>query len=257
MTQLQKERLIDYVSSNYELLFGKVAYQIDVPSKDELWTQIAVELNAIGAIKDVPGWKRCYAALKSSTNRKIKNCTSEAPNGLNSLDYKIINPQSIPSNLLKTVNSTLIAPLSEQNQNRVTVTTDIKATGTYSTLLQRQHLVKLVGENYDALFGKLSNSSNGEFIKKKVWKLIADQVNTMGPKKDIPGWMRCFTSLKGSTKEKLTVIRQSKNRNSNVEDIELDTIQSEMLKMHPHDTHTKLLTNWASASTRPYQMRKY
>lgn len=87
VTQLQKERLVDYVASNYEILYGKQPYTTET-SKDELWNLMAVELNNIGAIKDVLGWKRCCASLKSSTTRKLK--TSEVPNELNSLQSKII-----------------------------------------------------------------------------------------------------------------------------------------------------------------------
>lgn len=233
VTPVQKSRLIDYVTSNVGVLFGREPYQVDKPTKDELCTLIAVELNGIGAVKDVAGWKRSYASLKSSANRKLKNCASEAVK-----ETKINSTrQLIPSNILRTLNSNSTAvqyqSRSDQGENPVFGTSDIKSAGIYSTLQQREKLINLISKNYDALFGKLSNSSNGDLIKKKVWKLIADELNLMGPKKDVKGWMRCFTGLKGSANEKLTAIRQNTNRKNNGKDVEmLDTIQSEMIKMH-------------------------
>lgn len=172
VNQLQKERLVDYVTCNYDTLYGKQPY-ITESSKDELWNFIAVELNKIGAIKDVLGWKRCYASLKSSTIRKVKTITSEVPNELNSLQSKIIEASNFSestgnSSVPQTKRSTLT---NDQDANQIPKQST--GTGTYSKSQQRQQLVKLVGENYDALYGKLSNSSNGDIIKKKVWKIIA------------------------------------------------------------------------------------
>lgn len=226
MTAVQKEKLIDYVTSNHGTLFGKGPSEVSERTKDEVWNMLAVELNEMGAVKDVRGWKRCYAGIKSSTNKKMKNSSSETSSRLNSYETKIITAnQSVPSKILKTVDLQSNVPQNDQNQ--VAKTSNIK-----STPLQRQRLAALVGENYDALFGRLSNSSNGGEIKNKVWKLIADQLNLIGPKKDSQGWMRCFTSLKASTKQKLSVIRQNKNRNGIGKKAELDEIQSEVFKMH-------------------------
>lgn len=105
VTAVQKERLVDYVTENYGILFGKEPYRIGEPTKDELWNALAVELNAIGSVKDLNGWKRCYTAMKSSTNKKLKNCANQTgAHGLNSYEVKIINAnQSILSNVLRTI----------------------------------------------------------------------------------------------------------------------------------------------------------
>lgn len=49
-------------------------------------------------------------------------------------------------------------------------------------------------------------------------------------------WMRCFTGLKASTKEKLAALRQSKNRKQNGENNNVDPVQLGIIEMHHPDT---------------------
>lgn len=226
VTSLQKEKLVDYITSNYGVLYGNDRSADSRATKDGLWNNITTELNKIGAQKDVAGWKRCYTSLKCSTNRKVKNSVDEISKNLNASEMKIIDAdQSNPRTVL-----------AARNERKVTQSSSgVITTGTYSTPQQREELVSLVSANFDALYGKLSNSANGAAIKKTVWKSIAIQLNAIGPKKDEQGWIRCFTGLKAATKEKLSVIRQNKNRNGQ-ENVELDGMQLEMHKMHHPDT---------------------
>lgn len=83
---------------------------------------------------------------------------------------------------------------------------------TYANDIQRKELVRLVGDNYNALYGRLSNSANGALIKKTVWQSVNKQLNVLGPKWDPKYWKRTFNGMKLSTKEKLKRIRLNENR---------------------------------------------
>lgn len=220
MTTTQKEKLVEFVTSNHGVLFGREPCET---TKEDLWNLIATELNEMGSVKDVPGWKRCYASLKCSVMRKAKDCTD----GLCATELKVFNSSQTKPRQCKKGDI-------KSNQSASVTNSGSINSGTNSTVSQREQLVKLVSENYDALFGKLSNSANGASIKNIVWKSIAIQLNSVGPQKDVDGWIRCFNTLKGATKQKLTSIRQNKNRNG-TQNIELDGIHSEVHKMYSLD----------------------
>lgn len=104
--------------------------------------------------------------------------------------------------------------------------------GSYANLSQKQKLVELVADNYSALFGRISTQLNAGLLKNKLWILITRQLNKMGPTKNVKGWTDCFAALKGKTKEKLTLIRQHKNRtkgripaNANLNEIDAKIIK--------------------------------
>lgn len=109
--------------------------------------------------------------------------------------------------------------------------------GTYATPLQREKLVQLVQEYFDALYGKLSNSSNGDIIKYKVWKIISSEVDAIGPKKNVIGWKRCFNTVKAATKEKLKKIRQYDNHNNQNKKltVSLNPMDLKIIKMYSKD----------------------
>lgn len=94
---------------------------------------------------------------------------------------------------------------------KATVTTlsqhHVKQDRSHATDAQKDKLVQLVEENYSALFGRISNTVNADLLKAKLWQQIMLNLNSIGPKKTVPSWKRCLSSIKDITKKKLTVAR--------------------------------------------------
>lgn len=57
----QKEFLVEFMSSNYDFLFGKFANSCGKNSKDDKWDTLTLKLNELGPpTKDLSSWKKVY-----------------------------------------------------------------------------------------------------------------------------------------------------------------------------------------------------
>lgn len=70
-----------------------------------------------------------------------------------------------------------------QNSDENILTQSQKTDRSHATEAQKDNLVQLIGENYSALFGRISNKINADVLKAKLWNQIKLNLNSTGPKK--------------------------------------------------------------------------
>ncbi|KAJ6639277.1 hypothetical protein Bhyg_12020 [Pseudolycoriella hygida] len=110
----------------------------------------------------------------------------------------------------------------------------------YTNPEQQKRLLILVQQNYSALYGRIANRLHADVLKSKIWKLITDQLNELGPPKTAESWKLCLAALKDKAKKKLTTTRQRKNRNMSQNDVELNDLDNKIVKIFNIETSTSL-----------------
>lgn len=260
LTSSQKNELIQLVGDNYNVLFDRKMSNV---VKRNHWMVFSLKLNAMGPMKTVDGWKRCFTTLKAATKakylaglplsdieRKIwRMCQMDKLDVSREQSKKARKPiKKVVRQLKEGMSSNSIAaPIESQVDlgNSSTQIDNAEEMGTYATESQKRRLVRVVRDNYSALFGRVSTHLGAETLKEKIWTLLSCQLNCLGPKKEVKGWQNCFNYLKSKTKEKLTSIRQYKMRQDvSPVNIEISEIESEIIEMCNIDTldgHSKVL----------------
>lgn len=76
---------------------------------------------------------------------------------------------------------------------------------------QKNTLVDFMQVNYVLLFGKFGNS-DGKVLKEKKWQEIVDELNKLGPQKDVDKWKKTWLGLKNEVKKKYKQKRQNENQ---------------------------------------------
>lgn len=84
----QKDRLISIMEENFVYLYGLNRGPCVLQVRDDMWTQIATELNGLGmgAVRTPKGWRHCFTNMRLIVQEKLRKTDVQ----LSEMDKKII-----------------------------------------------------------------------------------------------------------------------------------------------------------------------